>query len=433
MAEGGDLVEAVESRAVEPRRGAIRQPAFRRYLLGMTIDLIGDQAWFIALAWAAARTTDPGKASLIVAVGTVPRMLLLLPAGVLADRLGALRVAQGAQALRIAIMCCALAVALTRPSNVLLLGAVALVFGVGDALRLPAAGALPPALLAPRDLAQGQGLITTAGRIASVVAGPVAGLALTAAGFTGAVGIIVVLFLLAFLAFGTLRGKVDERERPASRAESSLLSGLQYIGRQRDVLIVLIVVTALNLALAGPLNLGVVLRIERSGWGPAALGLIIGVFGAAAALGALSLTVFEPRRSPVVVGFAWTAVSAASIAALGYTPDIVLSVLAVAVAGLALGPAGALLLGLVQARTDPDYRGRVMSLVSFSAFGLTPVALAGFGFLAQAIGLPQAFLASGGAVVLLALAGMLSPAMRALTLPEPTSEGLPREPDHGRS
>jgi|GEM_PF-1540206 len=395
--------------AGQRRRGPLRHPPFLRYLSGLTADVVGDQIWFIALAWAAAQAAAAGTAGLIVAAGTVPRMLALLHAGVVADRFGALRVAQAAQALRIIAMLGAVLTALTSVSSVGLLITLAVVFGLADALRLPATAALLPALLAADDLPPGQGLVATVNRIASVIAAPAAGAALTLGGFGAAVAVNAGLFVLALTAFATLRRHAGATSPSVEKHERGVLAGLRYVGRHYDILIMLIVATALNLALVGPLNLGVVLRVHQQQWSPASLAVIMGVFGSAAALGALSLSIYRPGRHVVRTGFLFSAVSAAGIMTLGYTPTVITSAAAAAIAGLALGPAGALLLGTVQARTDTKYLGRVMSLVSFSSFGLTPFGLAGFGYLVDGVDLSTAFLITGGAVAALSLAAVLAP------------------------
>lgn len=398
------------------RRAPLRQPPFRRYLLGLTADLVGDQVWFIALAWAATRATDPGTAGVIVAVGTIPRMVALLPAGVIVDRFGALRIAQTAQAVRIVTMLTAVVVALLQPASVPLLMTLAIVFGFADALRLPADGALPPTLLATEELTQGQGLISTVDRVATVIAGPAAGAALAAGGLATAMAVNAALFTGALIAFATLRTHTTVNRRHHPEGTSGVIAGLRYVCRQRHILLILTIVSAINLFLAGPLELGIVLHVEQHGWSAAALVVIFGAFGAAAALGALSLTMYRPRRRPVVAGFACAALSGAAFTSLGYTSTMAASAAAAAVAGVTIAPAGALLLGTVQATTAPEFLGRVMSLVSFASFGLSPIGLVGFGYLAHAIGLPLAFLITGTTVAVLAIAGALLS-----TTPPPTT------------
>src|SRR5690349_20499205 len=103
-------------------------------------------------------------------------------------------------------MIAAVAVTLWQTHNIPLLMALALVFGIADAARMPAAGALPRWLLAPADLAKGQGLVATVGRVSSMLAGPAAGFALATGGATAAMLVNLALFTAALALFFTLRG-----------------------------------------------------------------------------------------------------------------------------------------------------------------------------------------------------------------------------------
>jgi MFS family permease len=411
------MTETVPTSAAEPRRSALRRPRFLRYLSGYTVDMIGDQVWFIALSWAAARAGDAKTAAMVVAAGTVPRMLLLLPAGVIVDRVGALRVAQVAQVLRIVTMLGAVFVGITRERDVALLAVLALLFGIGDSARLPAANAMPPFLLPADELPAGQGLVGTAGRLTSVLAGPAAGAALAIGGFAAAAGLNLALCVAGFLAFLTL-GRLSARgDRDGRPDKVTLRAGLRYVVAHRGVGLMLLVLTAQNLVLAGPLNLGVVLRSQEEGWGPQSLGMLFGVFGGTAAVGALSLVTFRPRRHPALFGLGWSVVSALALAALGYAPNLVSAVFAIGVMGLALGPGSALLFGLIQANTSQQFLGRVMSMTTFAAFGLTPLALIGFGILAQGVGTSASFGIAVACAICCCLAGAAAPSLRGLSLP----------------
>ena len=55
---------------------------------GMTVSLVGDGIFFVAMAWQAYELWNAPAALAIVGIGmTVPTIAFLLPAGVLSDRL----------------------------------------------------------------------------------------------------------------------------------------------------------------------------------------------------------------------------------------------------------------------------------------------------------------------------------------------------------
>ncbi|MYS06937.1 MFS transporter, partial [Streptomyces sp. SID6041] len=126
-----------------PARPAHRNPQVLRWLGAYTASTLGDSVYHLALSWTAVSSGTPAQAGLVMAVSAVPRALLLLFGGVLADRLGPRRVVIASDAVRcLVVLGLAAALFLAAP-GLWVLAAVALVFGVVDALFLPAVGALP--------------------------------------------------------------------------------------------------------------------------------------------------------------------------------------------------------------------------------------------------------------------------------------------------
>ncbi|MYS48683.1 MFS transporter, partial [Streptomyces sp. SID6013] len=62
--------------------------------------MVGDTVFFLALSWAAVQNGTPAQAGLVTAVSAVPRALLMLGGGVVADRLGPRRVVIGSDTVR---------------------------------------------------------------------------------------------------------------------------------------------------------------------------------------------------------------------------------------------------------------------------------------------------------------------------------------------
>ena len=85
------------SAPARPRRPRLARAAGR-------LSDAGDQLWTIALAWTAVHVASPAAAGLVVAAGTVPRALVLLLGGVVADRYDARRVMVLANGARIAVL-----------------------------------------------------------------------------------------------------------------------------------------------------------------------------------------------------------------------------------------------------------------------------------------------------------------------------------------
>jgi MFS family permease len=398
------------ARSLEPR--VWRDRSFLRYLNGFGLSLLGDQIWFVALAWAATQLNNPAQTSFVLAAGSIPRAALILLGGTFVDRWGALRITLISQRLRILIMAVAAGATLALEPHFWLLTGIALAFGAVDSAHMPAAGALPPQLLAREDLPAGQGLVQTLERVATIAGAPVGAFIVVSGGLTLATAVNAVLFSAAFLILRTLQIRPAVRHQDQSDSNvsegtwSSLRAGLRYVGHDPVLGPILLVVTMLNLTIAAPLNVGVVLLANTHGWQAGGFAMIVAGFGVGATLGALSVVRYRPKRYPAAAGLIWVTAGSLSIAALGSSPTLAIAVGSATALGITSGPASALLLGLVQARTHTAYLGRVMALITFSALGLVPVSFTIFGVLTEATTLTTAFLICAAADLTVALVAL---------------------------
>ncbi len=399
----------------------LRHRGFRRYLGSFGASLLGDQLWFVGLAWAAARSGSPDQASFVMAAGSVPRAVLLLVGGAWADRRGARRMALLGQGGRLLAMVVAVVVlAYLGRVEVVVLAALAFLFGLADAVYLPAMAALPPLLLEDGQVPAGQGMVQTLERVALVAAGPLGGLLVAIHGMRGGPLALVgavngVLFLAAGLLLWRL-GPAPGGTTKGSSTEESVLSsvgsGLRYIAGEPVVLAVLVAITLLNLGMAGPLNVGLALLAEEFGWSPTLYGWMLTAFSSGAVLGALGSSVIGAVRRPAVAGLVWVIGAGASLGLVAATTSAVVVALVLVAVGVCTGPAAALLIGLIQTRVPHDHIGRVMSAVNLSSLGLTPVAYLGFGRLAAVFSVAGAFAVCGAAVVVTAVGALGVPTVR---------------------
>lgn len=193
-----------------PAPPAADRPAHRdgnvwRWLLAYTASMVGDAVYFVALSWAAARTGSPGQAGLVLALGAVPRAVLMLGGGVVADRFGPRRVVIATDTVRCLVILAVAALLFLAEPGMWLLALAALVFGAMDALFLPAVGALPPRLTAPGQLARVQGMRGVAARVGLVTAGPLGGMAVALGSSAAAFATAGVLFALSLALLTTVR------------------------------------------------------------------------------------------------------------------------------------------------------------------------------------------------------------------------------------
>ncbi|WP_097901137.1 MFS transporter, partial [Streptomyces sp. b94] len=316
--------------AAAPERPAHRDPNVLRWLGAYTASMIGDSVYFMALAWAAARTGSASGAGLVLAAGSLPRALLMLGGGVLADRFGPRRIVIGSDAARALLVLGLAAVLFLTGPTVAVLVVVAVLFGAVDALFLPAVGALPPRLTAPGQLARVQGLRALAARGSTIIGAPMGGVAVAAGGPSLALAGAGVLFALSLplllgLRLRPLPAPAVSDEEAATKAPDAwhdLVDGLRYIRRHPLLGPLMLVIALSELGFVGPLNLGLILLSEQRGWGASGMGWIVAGFAGGAAGSALLLAVRgRVPRAGLVMGVL-ALVGGAGIAALAQVPSV---------------------------------------------------------------------------------------------------------------
>ncbi|MGW2508643.1 MFS transporter [Streptomyces scopuliridis] len=408
--------------APAPERPAHRDRNVLRWLAAYTASMVGDSVYYMALSWAAIRTGSPAQAGLVLALGAVPRAVLMLGGGVLADRFGPRRVVIGSDAARcVFILGVAGALLFTTPSLWLLI-TVALVFGAVDALFLPAVGALPPRITAPGQLARVQGMRGLAARIANVTGAPLGGLAVALGGSAMAFAVAGALFALSLPLLLAVRMIPGAAKPPADGAEAGtawgeLRDGLRHIRRHRVLAPLMLVIAVGELGFVGPLNIGLTLLVQERGWGADGMGWIVAAFGTGAGVSSLLLTVRGRMPRAGLVQSVVLCGGAVAVAALAYAPSLALAVLAGVFIGLLAGLSGALTGALLQTAADPAYLGRVTSVATLFTLGVAPLCYPVTGAAVGLWGTGPVFVVSAAVCGTGGLLGLCFKALRRAQLP----------------
>ncbi|MEU6251744.1 MFS transporter [Streptomyces sp. NPDC047043] len=360
-------------------RAAHRDGNVLRWLAAYTSSMVGDSVYYLALSWAAVQAGTPSQAGLVMTASAVPRALLMLGGGVVADRLGPRRVVIGSDAVRCAaVLAVAALLFLTRP-GLWPLALLALVFGTVDAVFVPAVGALPARVTSRGQLARVQGMRGLAIRFASVVGGPLGGLGVALGGAAAAFGLAGLLIAVSVPLLVSVRiRELPPDDTAGSRggtAWADLVSGLGYVRRHRVLAPLMLAIALGDLGFVGPLNVGLTLLSDERGWGAAGMGWVLAGFGVGAGAASLLLTV--RGRLPHAGRVAGWSILAGSVAVggLAFAPTVVAAVGTALLIGLLTGLSGAMCGALLQTQADPAYLGRVTAVASLVSLGLTPLSM----------------------------------------------------------
>ncbi|GHD97818.1 MFS transporter [Streptomyces alanosinicus] len=398
---------------------AHRDPNILRWLAAYAFSMLGDSVYYLALSWAAVQAGTPAQAGLVMSASALPRAVLMLGGGVIADRFGPRRVVIGSDAVRCAaVLAVAVLLFLTRP-GLWPLALLALVFGTVDAVFVPAVGALPARLTEKGQLARVQGLRGLAVRFAVVAGGPLGGLGVALGGAAAAFALAGVLIAVSV----PLLLCVRVRDLPTAdgagntTAWSDLRAGLGYIRRHRVLAPLMLAIALGDLGFVGPLNVGLTLLADRRGWGASGMGWVLAGFGVGAGAAALLLAVRgRLARAGSVAG--WTIVAGSvAVGALAFVPSLPAAVGTALLVGLLTGLSGALCGALLQTQSDPACLGRVTAVSSLISLGLTPLSMPFAATAIGAFGLAPVYAVSAGVCGLGGVVALVVPALRRAELP----------------
>ncbi|WP_372983605.1 MFS transporter [Microbacterium sp.] len=399
----------------------VEPPAFRRdhrvhaWILVKALSDAGDALWTIALAWTAVQTASPAVAGLIVAAGTLPRAVVLLFGGMIADRADARRVMMLFNAVRVGVLVTVALWVLSAPPTVGVLLLAAIAFGVCDAFYEPSAGTVARQLVRAADLPSYGALSQTASRLGTMAGAAVGGVIVASAGLVGSAAVNAVTFtvVIAFIAIW-LRPRFLLARADRQSALRDIAGGFAHLGAHPTTRTLVIALSGLNLAVGPAVGIGLALRAHDEGWGAPAVGLFEALLGLGAAIGAVSVARWRPRRE-ARAGFRALMLQGLAIVALGWGPAWSVGVAAFVI-GATAGYASVLLSATFSATVDTAYLGRMSSITRLGDDCLMPLAMAAFGLLASTTALWVPFALFGGAMTASMVAPLANPAFRSMSL-----------------
>jgi MFS transporter len=427
---------------------ALRSRNFRLLFGGQAVSVIGDALFPVALAFAVLDLGgSPGQLGLVLAAQGLPLAVLILFAGVWADRLPRQWIMFVSDVGRGLAQVATAYLLLSGKAEIWHLALLSAVYGVFEAGFRPAAGGLIPQIVDSEHLQQANALIGLSLNFGTIL-GPVAAGALIAASGPGeaiavdaATFAVSAAFLLALKAprperrpaaattgvaagAGAGAGAGDEPGLGSASGETfwaELKAGIDEVRRRRWMVTFMPAMSAYHLiALPGVLALGPVIA-DRDLGGAGAWGIITSAFGIGTIVGNGVALKLQPSR-PMFVASLATAVASTQpiIIALGDTTAVIaaLELLAGIAVSFAFGQWETTL-----GREIPEHAlARVTSLDYFTTAGVMPLGFALVGPVAGLAGTVPTMVASGLLVLGLSLAAALTPAIRGLR--RPTQESI---------
>jgi MFS family permease len=388
------------------------------FFIGQLISLIGTWMQRIAQVWLVLQLTNsPFLLGLVAALQWLPVLVLVLIAGVLADRVNKrslIVLTQTVQMLQALVLGILVLTGAVRFWHVALM---ATVLGTAHAFDMPARQAFVFEMVEGADMMNAVGLNSTIVNVARLLGPAVAGAIIAWVGTGWAFIANGLSFIPVITALLLMQVRHAQTVRAAAGILAYLREGLVYLGRtpvamQVVILLAIESIFIMNFTILTSVFARDVLHMQATGFG-----LLMSAQGAGALVGAITVASLSQLGPHPAFLFGGAAVLALSNIALAGLHDFAAAAGVLGLAGASMVLFTATVNTTLQI-TAPDYlRGRVMALYALVMGGMTPVGALVSGTLAQLWGAPAAF-GVGGLVGLAAVTGVFQWHMR--TLPAPS-------------
>jgi MFS family permease len=392
-------------------------PGFRLLAVGQFSSTVGDYCYAVALPWLVLSDHSSAAAlGVVLACYGVPRALLTVPAGSLADRLGPRRVMLMSDVARCALTAVFTVLAAAHVSSLAALAAVAAVLGACSGLFLPASMTLMPSLVDNAKLASANALYTGFVQAGSMIGPAIGGILVAAAGPAPAFAVDAGSYLVSAACLTLLGRAAAARARPAPRqpaAEPFAGNVWTLLRRERILQIVLVVSVAANFAVTGTTEV-MLPALTHAHYGADGFGAVLSCVAVASIVGALVVARAGDRLARAWLIAAVFQVAAVAIAVAPFLGGLPGLTAGLAVFGLALGVDNAIWGTLIQRWAPPELLGRVWGVLMLASVGSFPLATLAAGVLTRHLGPVPVFPVAGGLLALSYLFGLSSRKFRDL-------------------
>jgi len=353
----------MEPDAADGRYAVLRHPDLRRYLSARFIVSLATQIQTVAVGWQVfVATGDPFDLGLVALSQFLPFIVLILPAGHVADHYDRRRVQLLTYVLLAACAAALLGLTLAGVTDTAPVFGVMVLFGIARAFNQPTGQALLPNLapiaLFPRAVA----VNSTLGQVSTIV-GPAIGGALILLGVGVGYALSLALLVVGSVLVANLRaGGRDPAPREPVTLDA-LLSGVRFV-RSHPVVLGSISLDLFAVLFGGATALLPIYAGEILDVGSVGLGLMRAAPAVGAAVLAAAVTIRPIRRNVGRWMFGGVAAFGVATIAFGISTSLAVSLVALVVMGAGDMVSVYIRHLLVQLETPDEIRGRVSAVNS---------------------------------------------------------------------
>jgi MFS family permease len=351
---------------------SMSNPNYRKFFFGQTTSLVGTWMQTTAQSWLVFTLTHSATdIGFVVALQTLPVLLLGPYGGVIADRVNkrrlmiALQSIMGVQAAVLAVL------SLTHVVTYFDVCVLAVVLGLNNAFENPSRQSFVLEMVGPNDLRNAVSLNSTMNNVARAVGPAVAGVLIAAFGEGWCFALNAISFVAVVGSLVAMDLSKLNPSQPTIRAKGQLREGFRYVAKTPILLFPLIMMALVGmLAYEFQVTLPVVAGTVFHG-SSTVYGLLLAVMGIGAVVGGLWSAARGKTGTRALIQASLIFGICMTFAALA--PALAIELIAMALVGFASVSFLSMANSTLQLGTDPQMRGRVMALWAVAFMGSTPI------------------------------------------------------------
>ncbi|PTA46534.1 MFS transporter [Micromonospora sp. RP3T] len=394
-------------------RRPLRRPEFRVLWFGEVSAVLAGAAQLAVLSWLTLELTGSGLAlGVTLLVGGLPRLVLILLGGALTDRFDprwVMVASYGVRASVTALLAVPVALGTVQLWHILL---ARLLSGAVDALFLPAVSTMVPLSVEPDEVTAANSAHRTVFSIGTIVGPAVAGVFIGGLGSLPPLLLCAALFAVAALLALRVRPRRPREVPPASTGLlRAVAAGSGYVWRTGEIRVLVVLLLVLNLALTGPMNVGVPGLAREVYDSPQMMGWLFAAFGVGTLVGSMAAGVLPAAPRPGVRLALLGGLNGAAVIGIGIAPGALTGLAFATTVGVTGGLAAVLTAAALQSAAAPEYLGRVMSWYALTGYGTAPLSALLTGVLLD-VSAATAFVVCGLLALAASVASAATPALR---------------------
>jgi MFS family permease len=351
---------------------SLSNPNYRKFFFGQTTSLIGTWMQTTAQSWLVFTLTHSATdIGFVVALQTLPVLILGPYGGVIADRVDKRRLMIGLQSM-MGLQAAALAIlSILHVVTYLDVCLLAVVLGLNNAFENPSRQAFVLEMVGADNLRNAVSLNSTMNNVARAVGPAVAGVLIAWVGEGWCFALNALSFIAVVASLVAMDRSTLNPSKPTIRAKGQLLEGFRYVAKTPKLAIPLAMMALVGmLAYEFQVTLPIVAGKVFHG-SSATYGLLLAAMGAGAVIGGLWTAARGKTGSRALSRAALVFGVCMTFAALA--PFLGIEFVAIAVVGFASVTFLAMANSTLQLNTEPQMRGRVMALWAVAFMGSTPI------------------------------------------------------------